>query len=135
MHFNFWVACKVFLSIEEPDHVAKLASPFNALASAVLSVPIDLPGTPFWRGIKASGLIRKDLMAIIKQRKIDLAENRASPMQDILSRMMSLTDENGWYMNELSIADRIVGLLIAGHETASAAVSFIVKYLAELPHI
>ncbi|GLU21896.1 hypothetical protein SLE2022_380080 [Rubroshorea leprosula] len=64
--YTFWVACKGFLSIEEPDHVAKLASPFNALASAILSIPIDLPGTPFRRGIKASGLIRKDLMAIIK---------------------------------------------------------------------
>ncbi|GKV26790.1 hypothetical protein SLEP1_g36025 [Rubroshorea leprosula] len=51
--------------------------------------------TPFRRGIKPSGLIRKDLMAIIKRRKIDLAENRASLMQDILSHMMSFTDENG----------------------------------------
>ncbi|GKV26798.1 hypothetical protein SLEP1_g36033 [Rubroshorea leprosula] len=41
--YTFWVACKGFLSIEEPDHVAKLASPFNALASAILSIPIDLP--------------------------------------------------------------------------------------------
>jgi cytochrome P450 len=38
-------------------------------------------------------------------------------------------------MNELDIADKIIGLLIGGHDTASAACTFIVKYLAELPHI
>ena len=50
-------------------------------------VPINLPGTPFRRAINASELIRKELMAIIKQRKIDLAENKAAPSQDILSHV------------------------------------------------
>ncbi|XWS11650.1 hypothetical protein CRYUN_Cryun37aG0017300 [Craigia yunnanensis] len=133
--YTFWVACKVFLSIEDPEHVAKLADPFNALASGIISVPINLPGTPFRRAINASELIRKELMAIMKQRKIDLAENKASPNQDILSHMLLATDENGQYLNELNIADRILGLLIGGHDTASAAITFIVKYLAELPNI
>ena len=38
-------------------------------------------------------------------------------------------------MNELDIADKILGLLIGGHDTASVACTFIVKYLAEFPHI
>ncbi|XVF23285.1 hypothetical protein REPUB_Repub13aG0023300 [Reevesia pubescens] len=134
-NYTFWVACKVFLSIEDPEHVAKLAEPFNVLASGIISIPIDLPGTPFNRGIKASNLVRKELSAIIKQRKIDLAEKKASPTQDILSHMLLATDENGQHMNELDIADKILGLLIGGHDTASAAITFIVKYLAELPEI
>ncbi|KAK6263849.1 hypothetical protein QUC31_011977 [Theobroma cacao] len=133
--YTFWVACKVFLSIEDPEHVSKFADPFNALASGIISVPINLPGTPFRRAINASELIRKELMAIIKQRKIDLAENKAAPNQDILSHMLLATDENGQYLNELNIADRILGLLIGGHDTASAAITFIIKYLAELPDI
>ncbi|XP_022716566.1 beta-amyrin 28-oxidase-like [Durio zibethinus] len=134
-NYTFWVACKVFLSIEDPEHVAKFADPFNVLASGIISIPIDLPGTPFNRAIKASNLIRKELSAIIKQRKIDLTEKKASPTQDILSHMLLTTDENGQYMNELDIADKILGLLIGGHDTASAAITFIVKYLAELPEI
>ncbi|XVF74918.1 hypothetical protein PTKIN_Ptkin13bG0148800 [Pterospermum kingtungense] len=134
-NYTFWVACKVFLSIEDPKRVAQLADPFNALASGIISLPINLPGTPFNRGIKASNLIRKDLSAIIKQRKIDLAEKKASPTQDILSHMLLTSDENGQFMNELDIADKILGLLIGGHDTASASITFIVKYLAELPEI
>ncbi|KAF8400148.1 hypothetical protein HHK36_013444 [Tetracentron sinense] len=133
--FTFWLACRLFMSIEDPDHVAKFAEPFNLIACGIISIPIDLPGTPFNRGIKASNFIRKELRAIIKQRRIDLAENRASPTQDILSHMLLTSDGNGQYMNELDIADKILGLLIGGHDTASAAITFVVKYLAELPEV
>ncbi|KAJ6372839.1 hypothetical protein OIU76_027216 [Salix suchowensis] len=105
------------------------------LASGIISIPIDLPGTPFHRGIKASNFIRTELLAIIRQRNKDLAEGKASPTQDILSHMLVICDENGKCMNELDIADKILGLLVGGHDTASGACTFIVKYLAELPHI
>ena len=133
--FTFWLACRLFMSIEDPDHIAKFEKPFHVLASGVITVPIDLPGTPFHRAIKASNFIRKELRAIIKQRKIDLAEGKASPTQDILSDMLLATDEDGRHMNEINIADKILGLLIGGHDTASSAITFIVKYMAELPHM
>ncbi|KAK9269044.1 hypothetical protein L1049_000812 [Liquidambar formosana] len=133
--YTFWLACRLFLSIEDPNHVAKFAAPFNLIASGIISIPIDLPGTPFNKGIKASNFIRKELRAIIKQRKLDLAEKKASPTQDILSHMLLTSDEDGQFMNEMDIADKILGLLIGGHDTASAAVTFVVKYLAELPEI
>ena len=133
--FTFWLACRLFMSIEDPAHVAKFEKPFHVLASGLITIPIDLPGTPFHRAIKASNFIRKELRAIIKQRKIDLAESKASKTQDILSHMLLATDEDGCHMNEMSIADKILGLLIGGHDTASSAITFLVKYMAELPHI
>ncbi|XP_050288432.1 beta-amyrin 28-monooxygenase-like [Quercus robur] len=134
-NYTFWLACRLFLSIEDPKHVAKFADPFTVLASGILSIPIDLPWTPFNRAIRASKVIKKELRAIIKQRKIDLAEKKASPTQDILSHMLLTSDENGQFMTEMDIVDKILGLLIGGHDTASAAVTFVVKYLAELPEI
>ncbi|KAK9989630.1 hypothetical protein SO802_029869 [Lithocarpus litseifolius] len=133
--YTFWLACRLFLSLEDPNHIARFDDPFKLLASGIISMPIDLPGTPFNRAIKASNFIRKELLLVIKQRKIDLAEGKASPTQDILSHMLLTCDESGTYMNELDIADKILGLLIGGHDTASASCTFIVKYLAELPHI
>lgn len=133
--YTFWLACRLFLSVEDPKHVAKFADPFDVLASGLISIPIDLPGTPFNRAIKASNFIRKELVRIIKQRKIDLGEGKVSSTQDILSHMLLTCDENGKFLGDLDIADKILGLLIGGHDTASSACSFIVKYLAELPHI
>lgn len=133
--YTFLVACRLFLSIEDPNHVAKFADPFHVLSAGVISVPINIPGTPFNRAIKAAEEIRKELLGIIKQRKVDLCEKKASPTQDILSHMLTTTDETGRFMNEMDVADKIIGLLIGGHDTASAAITFIIKYLAELPHI
>ncbi|CAK7345828.1 unnamed protein product [Dovyalis caffra] len=134
-NYTFWLACRLFVSLEDPTHIAKFSDPFELLASGIISIPIDLPGTPFNRAIKASNFIRTELVAIIRQRKKDLAEGKASATKDILSHMLLACDENGKFMNELDIADKILGLLIGGHDTASAACTFIVKYLAELPHI
>ncbi|KAK0598878.1 hypothetical protein LWI29_000267 [Acer saccharum] len=134
--YTFSVACKLFLSIQDPKHVAKFADPFNYVTSGIISIPINLPGTSFNKGIKASNQIRKKLLAIIEQRKIDLANKPThDDNHDILSHMLVATDDNGQHMTDLDIADKILGLLVAGHDTASSAITFIIKFLSELPHI
>ncbi|KAL4035191.1 hypothetical protein IC575_003872 [Cucumis melo] len=133
--FTFSLACRLFMSVEDEIHVERLSGPFEHIAAGIISMPIDLPGTPFNRAIKASKFIRKEVVAIVRQRKQDLAEGKALATQDILSHMLLTCDENGVYMNESDITDKILGLLIGGHDTASVACTFIVKFLAELPHI
>lgn len=66
---------------------------------------------------------------MIQQRKIDLAEGKASRTQDIVSHMLVTCDDDGKLTHEL---DKILGLMVGGHHTAC---TFIVKYLAELPHV
>ncbi|MFS7934967.1 putative protopanaxadiol 6-hydroxylase [Helianthus anomalus] len=134
-NLTFWLACKIFLSVDEPERVRYLSGPFESISRGILSIPIDLPGTPFRKGINAANFIRKEIISIIKQRKIDLAEEKASPTQDILSYMLLFTNEDGVKMTETNIADKILGLLIGGHETASSVCVFVVKFLAELPEV
>ncbi|PSR85234.1 Beta-amyrin 28-oxidase [Actinidia chinensis var. chinensis] len=133
--YTFWLACRVFVSMEETKDVDRFLERFNLLAEGLLSIPVDLPGTPFRRAINAAAVIRTELVGIIKQRKVDLAEGKASPTQDIMSHMLLTADEDGKFMKEYDIADKILGLLVGGHDTASSACAFIVKYLAELPEI
>ncbi|KAL8158590.1 hypothetical protein V2J09_000127 [Rumex salicifolius] len=137
--YTFWLACKIFLSLEDPNHIARFADPFNHIASGIITLPVDLPGTPFNRAIKSAKFIRKELKEVIMQRTLDLAANKATPTQDIMSHMLTTPIDvkagQERFMNEDDIADKILGLLIGGHDTASAAITFIVKYLAELPHV
>lgn len=133
--YTFLIACKLFMSVEDALQVEKFSKPFNSLTAGLISIPIDFPGTPFNKAVKASRYIRKELVSIIKQRKMDLSDGKASPTQDILSHMLLTSDEDGKFMHELDIADKILGLLVGGHDTASSACAFIVKYLAELPEI
>ena len=79
------LACRLHMSVEDENHVAKFNDPFLLIAAGIISIPIDLPGTPSNKAIKASNFIRKELIKIIKQRRIGLAEGVASPTQDIFS--------------------------------------------------
>ncbi|XP_058184867.1 beta-amyrin 28-monooxygenase-like [Rhododendron vialii] len=134
-HYTFLLACRLLMSVEDPNLVALLKNPFGLMLKGIVSVPIDLPGTPFNRAIKASTFIKKELLVIVKQRKIDLAEGRASPNQDILSRILSTRDNNGNFMPEADIANKIFGMLVGSHDNITFVCTSIVKYLAELPEI
>ncbi|XP_048429462.1 beta-amyrin 28-monooxygenase-like [Pyrus x bretschneideri] len=133
--YTLAIAARLFLSLEDQKDIDKLGH-FLYLANAgVISMPIDFPGTPLRKAIKASNLINGKLTEIIKQRKADLADGKASLTQDILSHMLMTCDEDGTYMKELDISTKIMGLLIGGYEAAGAVCTLIVKFLAELPHI
>ncbi|KAF9589537.1 hypothetical protein IFM89_025297 [Coptis chinensis] len=102
------LACKVFMSVEDPVQIAKFADPFSCLVAGIISLPIDLLGTPLNKSVEASTLIRKDLLEIIRQRKADLTQNKASPKQDTMSHMMLATDAIGQSMEEMDVADNIL---------------------------
>lgn len=136
MHsYTFYLACRLFVSLEDQNEVQRIFKRFEEIASGIISVPIDFPGTMFRKAIRASEFVRKELSKIIKQRKIDLAEGKASPTQDILSHMLLTSDGNGQFIHEEDIASKIVGLLVGGHDTGVCTCTFIVKYLATLPHV
>lgn len=133
--YTLLLAYRLLIGIEDANHVAKISDIFNVLVPGIFSLPINFPGSAFNKAIKASSVIRQEFVRIIKQRKVELAEGKAAATQDILSHMLSVSDENGEFMSEKIIGNKILGLLIGGHDTASTTCTFVVKYLAELPHI
>ena len=133
--YTFDLACKLFMSVDDPEHVNRLAKHFTLVTSGMFSVPIDLPGTAYNGAIKGGKLVRDQLMKIIIARKKELMENKETAGRDLLSQMILFTDENGELMSEMEISNNIIGLLVASYETTSTAITFVLKYLAELPHI
>ncbi|XP_057718023.1 beta-amyrin 28-monooxygenase-like [Arachis stenosperma] len=135
--YTLLLSYRLLVSIEDEKHVTKLAKHFKHVGAGLISLPIDFPGTNFNKAIKASKSIRKDLIGIIRQRKVDLSEGNASPTQDILSHMLFMCgNKNGDYMiDEWLIADQMLGLLFGSYDTVSSTCTLIVKYLAEFPHI
>ncbi|KAH7837520.1 hypothetical protein Vadar_014781 [Vaccinium darrowii] len=139
--YTFAVACKIFLSIEDPKHIERFSQQFQCLLPAILSspIPINFPGTPLNRAIKASKYIRNEILAIIKQRKSDLTVMEKKSMSrtkyDILSHMLFTTNEEGKFMSDIEIAEKLVGFLVGGFDSASTVITCMIKYLAELPHI
>ncbi|XP_038878724.1 beta-amyrin 28-monooxygenase-like isoform X2 [Benincasa hispida] len=133
--YTFYLACRLFMSMEDVNEVERIFKRFEEIASGIISVPIDFPGTMFRKAIKASEFVRKELLRIIRQRKTDLSEGKASATQDILSHMLLTSDSTGQFIHEEDIASKILGLLVGGHDTGVCTCTFVVKYLAALPHV
>ncbi|GAB4847583.1 hypothetical protein Ancab_026646 [Ancistrocladus abbreviatus] len=85
--------------------------------------------------MQAADAIRKDISVIIRQRRSDLEQKKASPSQDLLSHLLVTCAENGSFLTELEIVNNILFLLFAGHDTACSVISLIFKYLAEFPEV
>ncbi|KAK1371853.1 Beta-amyrin 28-oxidase [Heracleum sosnowskyi] len=135
--YTFGLGCRILMGVVDVELVTRLAKHFNLVTVGLISVPIDLPGTAYNKAIKGGKLVRAELMKIISERRKEMLENKLETgnRSDFLSRMLLLTDENGKFVSEKEITNNVVGLLFASYETTSSAVTFVLKYLSELPHI
>ncbi|KAL4597973.1 hypothetical protein ACB092_11G027000 [Castanea dentata] len=135
LKYTFALACRLFLSITDPNHVTTFSDPFDLVKAGTVSVPINLPGTAYNRALKGGKVIRQKILALIKERKKELAENKGTVAHDLLTHILLASDENGRALDEMMIAGNILGFLIGSHDTTSSAITSVLKYLAEFPHV
>ncbi|XP_058107748.1 beta-amyrin 28-monooxygenase-like [Magnolia sinica] len=133
--YTFYLACSLFASIEDSDQVLKLGREFDVMIKGILTLPLNIPGTRFYRATRAAEAIRRELRVMIQQRRVDLLEGKASPTQDLLSYLLVTPDDNGQFMVEKEIVDNFLVMLFAGHDTSASTLMMIIKYVAEMPHI
>ncbi|KAJ6371195.1 hypothetical protein OIU77_001656 [Salix suchowensis] len=86
---------------------------FFKLVLGTLSLPIDLPGTSYRRGVQA----RKNIISMLRQL---IEGRRASKLyhQDMLGRLLR-TEENKYKLTDEEIIDQIITILYSGYETVS----------------
>ncbi|KAG6602538.1 Cytochrome P450 85A, partial [Cucurbita argyrosperma subsp. sororia] len=101
---------------------------FFKLVLGTLSLPIDLPGTNYRRGIQA----RKNIVKLLQQL---INERRASETQkdDMLGFFMS--EENKYKLNDEEVIDQIITVLYSGYETVSTTSMMAVKFLHDHPKV
>ncbi|KAJ9167571.1 hypothetical protein P3X46_019193 [Hevea brasiliensis] len=126
---TFALACRLLLGIDDEEAIAQLQKPFGHFSAGLLSLPIDLPGTNFRRAIKAAKELRKEFEVMIKRWKRDRSPSQS---QGILSQHLLELNEEG---QESDMATRILALISASYDNVSTAMTFVVKYLAEMPNV
>ncbi|KAJ4723914.1 Cytochrome P450 [Melia azedarach] len=134
--FTFTLACRLILNIHDSGIMEELEKLFNSLLSGLISLPINLPGTRYNRALKASKELRKRFEAMIRQRRIDVQEKKKSESkEDIFSLLLQEKYKDGENVSESDLANKITGLILAAHISASPTIVSIIKFLAELPHV
>ncbi|KVH91533.1 cytochrome P450 [Cynara cardunculus var. scolymus] len=136
----FLRAHALLLGVRDGTELEKLAKPFVEAAGGIIAIPINIPGTRFNRGVKASNQIREVINGIIAQRRKDLADGTASPSQDLLSHMIAEVDKrneesDGAPTTDGDMSSDLLGLLIGGYDTINTTVVFIMMMLVDHPDV
>ena len=112
-----------------------LAGDFERVMGGMWAVPVDLPFTAFRRSLRAAARARRLLAGITRERKAALERGAATRSSDLIACLLSLTDDRGGapLLSEEEIVDTAMVALVAGHDTSSILMTFMVRHLANDP--
>ncbi|KAF7822379.1 cytochrome P450 85A [Senna tora] len=126
----FLSSLKQIAGIESASIAKPFMTEFFKLVLGTLSLPIDLPGTNYRRGIQA----RKNIVNILSKL---LEERRASDEEihlDMLGCLMR-KEGNRYKLTDEEIIDLIITIMYSGYETVSTTSMMAVKYLHDHPKV
>lgn len=114
---------------EEADSICgTLKEEFDKLTKGTLSLPINIPGTNYYRGIKA----RKNVIKLIRKTIENRKASSSKTHDDILNSLINGADKK-YELDDKERDDQIITILNSGFETVSRTTMMILKYLHEDP--
>ncbi|KAK2999867.1 hypothetical protein RJ639_023304 [Escallonia herrerae] len=130
--YTITVACGAFMGMKDVDQISEFSHHFNILNKGLFTVPYKIPGTPFFRAAKAAEALGRQIGLIVAQKKADMSRKLDSPVQDILSQLLSDGEEP---LTEMEMVDKILFFLVSGNVTTTSVITSTMKYLAEYPDL
>ncbi|KAL9449613.1 hypothetical protein AB3S75_011521 [Citrus x aurantiifolia] len=135
--FTLKVIGNMIMSLEPTgEEQEKFRANFKLISSSFASLPLKIPGTAFYRGIKARDRMYAMLDSIISKRR-----SGESIQQDFLESLIikhsQAADEeaNEDKLTDKQLKDNILTLLVAGHDTTTAALTWLIKFIEENPAV
>ncbi|PIA32449.1 hypothetical protein AQUCO_04500211v1, partial [Aquilegia coerulea] len=132
---TFDVACTTIFGIEDKMTKKALLSDSTIAFKAIWSIPVNIPGTSFLKGIEARGRIINRMLPIIKKKKEELIKGTISPRSDVISCLLALKEENQEPITEQEILDNFIMLMFASHDTSTILLSLMILKLAKDPKV
>uniref|UniRef100_A0A0E0D985 Cytochrome P450 n=1 Tax=Oryza meridionalis TaxID=40149 RepID=A0A0E0D985_9ORYZ len=142
--FTLKVIANMLISLEpEGEEQEKFRANFKFISSSFASLPLKIPGTAFHRGLKARNRMYAMLDSVIAGRR-DGGEVRNDFLQTLLRKHAkdgAAADEDGGgggdrdadKLTDAQLKDNILTLLVAGHDTTTAGLTWLIKFLGENP--
>lgn len=129
------IACNILFDIKDEQTREVLFKDFIIAFKAMHSLPINLPGTSFWRGQRARARIVDRTLQIMNIRREELAKGTLSSTNDMLSGLLALRDENHQPLADDIITDNFILLFVASHDTSATLMSLMIWKLSRDPEV
>ncbi|XP_045819223.1 taxadiene 5-alpha hydroxylase-like [Trifolium pratense] len=131
---SYDMACNVLFDIDEQTREIMFED-FITAFKAIHSLPINFPGTSFWRGQKARARIVKKIVPIMNKRREELSKGAINSTNDMLSCLLAIRDENGEPLDDDIITDNFIFLFVASHDTSATLMSLMIWKLSRDPEV
>ncbi|TYI59163.1 hypothetical protein E1A91_D10G015500v1 [Gossypium mustelinum] len=100
------------------------------MMNGLMSLPINLPFTRFNRSLKASAQLRAFIKNLISERKAALEQRVADTRKDLIACLLGIgKTEPSIRMSDEEIVDNVISVMIAGYDTSSVLITFLVRLL------
>lgn len=122
----FGVFCWVDERDKDVDAINKAFS--DMMEGSIGMIRLEIPGTIYHRGLKGRRMLKEYFLRQIEKK-------RASDDQDAFAGFAKATQEDGSYYSDEDIANHMVFLMLAAHDTTTSSATMAAYYLAHLPEV
>ncbi|KAK9676525.1 hypothetical protein RND81_11G082800 [Saponaria officinalis] len=131
---TFTITCECLLEMEANEGLFEC---FERVLEGVFSPPLDVPGTSFWRAMKARKEIESVLAGVVRKKREEMEgveEDERSKIEgkSLLSRLVGALIKGE--IKEVEVIDNVVLIIFAAHDTTSFAIAMTFKMLALHPN-
>lgn len=133
---TFNIICSLLFGIEYGSRRDKLINCFQTMTEGAWAVPINLPFTRYNKSIRASKRAREMVRELISEKRAELKQKGTPSHQDLITCMLGIHGKDGKRLiSEDEIVHNVMLVMVAGHDTSSVLITFIVRVLATDPLI
>ncbi|XP_066335805.1 cytochrome P450 87A3-like [Miscanthus floridulus] len=125
----FGVTAKKLISHDDAASGGRLWECFHDWTSGLLSFPVPIPGTTFYKCMQG----RKNVMKMLKQQLVERRNAADRETVDFYDLVIDELNKPHPIMDESTALDLLFAMLFASHETTSMVLTVILKYLTDNP--
>ncbi|XP_004299710.1 PREDICTED: cytochrome P450 716B1-like [Fragaria vesca subsp. vesca] len=135
-NLTFNIICSLLFGLERGTRRDEFVECFQTMMEGMWSVPVNLPFTRYNSSLKASKRVQNMLKELIREKRVQLEQRKASPQQDLVTCFLSIrNDEGKEELTELEMVHNVMVVMVAGHDTSSILITFLLRLLANEPAV
>ncbi|XP_011658252.1 abscisic acid 8'-hydroxylase 2 isoform X2 [Cucumis sativus] len=131
--FAFDVAMISAFGDQQDLEIERIKHLYQCLEKGYNSMPLDLPGTPFRKAMKARKVLSETLGKMIEKRRRN--KEHGGGLLAVLLSGGGGEEEEKKKLSDSQIADNIIGVIFAAQDTTASVLTWILKYLHDNHHL